>query len=96
MPNRQANLKVVARGSRARQRIIGRLANLSVDELRNVSRQTVAVLTWGDVVDLIELRHRMRTPEKGTVAYYLVRHGARIGRALDRVLAKIEKMRTKR
>lgn len=95
MPDHQPS-KIAARGSRARQRIIRRLANLDVDQLRHLPRQTVAVLAWGDIVDLIELRHRMRTPVKGSVAYYLAIYGVRIGRALDRALAKIKRMRTER
>jgi len=95
MPDHQPS-KNAARGSRARQRIIRRLADLDVDALRNLPKQTVAVLTWKDVVDLIALRHRLRTPVKGTMAYCLVRYGALIGRALDRALAKIKRMRTER
>ena len=96
MPSHEPDQKVAARGSRARQRLLRRLANLDVDELRNIPRETVVVLVWQDIVDLIALRHRIRTPEEGTIAYCLVRHGGRIGRALDRVLAKIKKMGTKR
>lgn len=96
MPSHEPDQKVAARGSRARHRILRRLANLDVNELRNVPRETVVVLTWQDIVDLIALRHRIRTPEEGTMAYCLVRHGGRIGRALDRALAKIKRMRTER
>jgi hypothetical protein len=85
-----------SRGYLARKRILRRLALLDVVELRKVPRSTIAVLTWRDVVDLIELRHRMRSLEKQGIAFALARFGLRTGRVLDQLIAKITMQRMKR
>src|SRR5664280_1215565 len=84
-------IAVGARALRARQRLLRRLANFDVDALRNVPKETVVVLTWQDIVDLIALRHQLRTPKKGTMAHYLIYYGGRVGRVLDRYIANIKK-----
>jgi len=96
MPNHfKQRSRVVARGFRARQRILNRLASLPIDQLRKTPQSTLAVLNWSDVFDLIELRHRLRTPKPGTFAARFMRLGVRFGRFLDRIHSKHDLRRSR-
>jgi hypothetical protein len=76
-----------ARICEAKRRVIDRLSRLSMTELRKESR-AASMLTWGDIIDLFVLRAKISAPKKGTLAYFIVNNGLKLGRFLDRIRNK--------
>lgn len=77
-PKRKKDSSVAERGLRARQRILKNLASLNIQQLRTVPRQTIAALTWLDLVEMIAIRHQMRSIKKHTMQYKMSRVGYHI------------------
>ncbi len=45
--------------------------------------KTIEALSWYDIVEMIELRHKIRRATPGSIAAFLSRWGMRIGTYLD-------------